>query len=261
MQRAVGRFGSVVAGSLALAAYSCHIQQAAAESSSSVKTLFSLKVAPDKALAELRTTGVVVLRNNVLPEAVLLSLATSSSSSTMMGIKSVTAGRFHKNLLDNDEVVDSVTECLSVIQPLLSQYIDHQKVYMSECQIVTAVGSSSAKDQPWHRDNYSPSLSLFIPLGPVNASNGATEVIHGSHGDDFSNWSKKTQPEMELGDVMILDGRSIHRGRANYSDGIRQILVVRYDTVGNKVPRRGFDDIIKMMQVRLKVWWWECGLG
>jgi len=57
----------------------------------------------------------------------------------------------------------------------------------------------------------------------VNASNGATEVIHGSHGDDFSNWIKKMQPEMELGDNMILDGRN-----KNYSDGTRQILVVRY---------------------------------
>jgi len=75
-------------------------------------------------------------------------------------------------------------------------------------------------------------LTIFVPLVPLNRSNGATEFILGSHKRTYQenqeNEGEHATFDTEAGDVIIIDGRIIHRGGANLSDEPRPILYTVY---------------------------------
>ena len=105
----------------------------------------------------------------------------------------------------------------------------------------------------WHRDAYSlfnnekVDLSLppfyytmLIPLDHVNAYSGGTEFILGSHKTNLSKMNIKTNkqlcewinknndiqyaPELNIGDICIFHGYTIHRGLFNHTNTNRNMI-------------------------------------
>jgi ectoine hydroxylase-related dioxygenase (phytanoyl-CoA dioxygenase family) len=91
-----------------------------------------------------------------------------------------------------------------------------------------------SKDGPWHRDIYpmyehlgeafmvslpTAEVNVVIPLVPTGPENGATEFIIGSHNVSHADSAAlpRIQPSLEPGDVIVFDGKILHRGRANVS--------------------------------------------
>jgi ectoine hydroxylase-related dioxygenase (phytanoyl-CoA dioxygenase family) len=97
----------------------------------------------------------------------------------------------------------------------------------------------NSKDGSWHRDVYSlfddeeleTTLPVFyitvlIPLVDIDASNGATEFIVGSHRGGKS--GKRIVVQVGSGSAIVCNGMVYHRGRANKSDKERHMLYIVY---------------------------------
>jgi len=135
------------------------------------------------------------------------------------------------------------------IQTLMRMKLRSQ--YTHFAGTVPAVGMSD--DGPWHRDLYplfdtgeDPSgkyddsievkimppiyYTVLIPLEKVTAHNGATEFISGSHRLSYEESIDRLrfQPDVEVGSVLLFDGRVFHRGRANQSEDPRMVLYQVY---------------------------------
>jgi len=79
-------------------------------------------------------------------------------------------------------------------------------------------------------DTYTVSLpdfyfTLFIPLTPCNRQNGATEMIIGSH---IGINGPLAVAECEPGDLIVMNGKLIHRATPNFSDVDRDMLYIIY---------------------------------
>jgi len=130
-------------------------------------------------------------------------------------------------------------------------------------QLVTSKPGSVA--QPWHADNARGGITVVIAMRDQSEAMGPTQLIEQSHLFHQSAWSLQatgtgsgswlgtlfgvaagvvtgrrrlevTGPALNAGDVLVYDGRTIHRGPANRSAGDRPILVLRYDVVGASPP-------------------------
>jgi Phytanoyl-CoA dioxygenase (PhyH) len=153
-------------------------------------------------------------------------------------------------------LLDVVQESLPWVPSLLQQPLAHLSLPSMTWKDVTIVNVSLvistpwATDQKWHADGGHVDLlehlpchcaNLFIPLGPVTAENGPTELRPGTHFLTrqlvpmmLAAKAKKTlaapvAPLLQLGDVLMFDYRLLHRGRANRSldpSRNRVILVV-----------------------------------
>jgi hypothetical protein len=97
----------------------------------------------------------------------------------------------------------------------------------------------NSKDGSWHRDVYSlfgdealeTTLPVFyvtvlIPLVDIDANNGATEFIVGSHKGSKS--GKRIVVQTKAGSAIICNGMVYHRGRANKSHKERHMLYIVY---------------------------------
>lgn len=76
-------------------------------------------------------------------------------------------------------------------------------------------------------------IGLLIPLIPFNRQNGVTRLWPGSHrlpggGTDYQHNTAFVDPELELGDCMLMDYRLMHRGNANNSNDVRPLLYFNY---------------------------------
>lgn len=69
-------------------------------------------------------------------------------------------------------------------------------------------------------------MTVLIPLMDINEENGATEFIVGSHKDcDRHN---RVVTEAKIGDAIVVDGMTLHRGLGNQSGKTRHMLYVVY---------------------------------
>ena len=73
-------------------------------------------------------------------------------------------------------------------------------------------------------------LNVIVPLLPLNATNGTTRVWPGSHLVPKSRTQQmpSVDPEVELGDCLVVDYRLLHCGTANRSANPRPILYNLY---------------------------------
>ncbi len=73
--------------------------------------------------------------------------------------------------------------------------------------------------------------TLLIPLGKMTANNGATEFIPGSHRLTYEEAKDipRFQSDIEVGSVLLFDGRVFHRGRANQTNDSRMVLYQVYN--------------------------------
>lgn len=68
-------------------------------------------------------------------------------------------------------------------------------------------------------------FTVFIPLTPCTKESGATEMLIGSHKSDNG---KLAIAEGSPGDVIVMNGKTIHRGAVNKSFDDRDVLYVIY---------------------------------
>ena len=108
--------------------------------------------------------------------------------------------------------------------------------------LTTVLSLHASKAQNWHRDNsmlfaeeavpHLPafSIAVIVPLVPLDATIGATEIRLKSHfGAKSADSDGLTAvPQVSLGDCYLMDSRVLHRGMANNSDIARPILSLVY---------------------------------
>ena len=85
--------------------------------------------------------------------------------------------------------------------------------------LFTADGEAGARDDtlPAH------AINVFVPLVALG-ENGATEFALGSHRRGFDRSPARAAPRCALGDAVLFDYRTWHRGLANESDADRPVL-------------------------------------
>ena len=108
------------------------------------------------------------------------------------------------------------------------------------------ISTTGSKEQRWHTDSghlsddeYLPShcFNVFIPLVDITMENGPTDLVKSSHIQTLDkNRGKKfavtandaIAPELNVGDALLFDFRTLHRGLANKSTINRPILVLTF---------------------------------
>lgn len=73
-------------------------------------------------------------------------------------------------------------------------------------------------------------FTVLIPLVEITRENGPTEFIKKSHqkGKVDSTQAEIFAPLLSLGDIVIFDGRTLHRGGANHSSAERLVAYITY---------------------------------
>lgn len=83
--------------------------------------------------------------------------------------------------------------------------------------------------QKWHRDTEYKSYTVCIPLVPVYEKNGCTQILPNSLEALPRSWKKYHSNlinlECDLGNIIIFDGRMLHRGLKNTTQLNRPILI------------------------------------
>jgi hypothetical protein len=93
-------------------------------------------------------------------------------------------------------------------------------------------------------------FTVLVPTVPISVENGPTEIVLGSHrtqDDILERLKLTTDSEHDLGvfselalcnvgDIIIMDGRCIHRGRANQSCGGRDVLYMVWNKIWYSAP-------------------------
>lgn len=83
--------------------------------------------------------------------------------------------------------------------------------------------------QKWHRDTEYKSYTVCIPLVPVNEKNGCTQILPNTVKARPKSWKKYYSTlinmECDLGNIVIFDGRILHRGLKNTSERNRPIII------------------------------------
>jgi hypothetical protein len=158
-------------------------------------------------------------------------------------------GRLHYELLSTDEyfaIKPTVNLILRGFENICKEYFSlhsHESVprddyYLSTLQYVNALPGST--NQMWHADNASYGLTIIIPLTNFNAHNGATQLINGSYSYDISrNKFMLFQPDLKMGQALLFDSRTLHRGLGNSTLKDRPALIVRYDRKVTPPPGMG----------------------
>jgi ectoine hydroxylase-related dioxygenase (phytanoyl-CoA dioxygenase family) len=83
--------------------------------------------------------------------------------------------------------------------------------------------------QKWHRDTEYKSYTICIPLVPVHEKNGCTQILPNTLEVLPRSWRKyyshSMNLECDLGNIIIFDGRILHRGLKNNTQLNRPILI------------------------------------
>lgn len=182
-------------------------------------------------------------------------------------IASVSSGRIlnylwnRKRPIDNAQTMSQQTE-VETLQDIVESYFTQHNIEryeLTDVQFLNAYPKST--NQIWHRDNTCCGLTAIVALKDVR-SNGPTELLTGSHKNDFSIWNALHnaffegndaarftlgQPLLgviDAGDAILYDARIFHRGRGyRKSNGShhrdRPVLVLRWDAASTPPPGAG----------------------
>jgi ectoine hydroxylase-related dioxygenase (phytanoyl-CoA dioxygenase family) len=133
-------------------------------------------------------------------------------------------------LIDDDKTLDNA------IQKLLHKYAIIHNYNLIR---LTPNYKSNMLGHDWHRDIYffgpgiRTAVNVIIPLQSVNEINGGTMVIPKSHlkekipNDEEINKNKFT-PNLDLGDILLVDASCYHSAGVNKTDQTRTIIVLKY---------------------------------
>ena len=121
-------------------------------------------------------------------------------------------------------------------------------------QLQLLVSDSGSADQFFHQDNARRGMTVLVPLVDVPLARGPTQLIPGTHGLTLGEGGAAAPvaeavaaasavavlpavaPELAVGDVLLCDARTLHRGLANRDDTARPVLVFRYDDPKHRPP-------------------------
>ena len=103
-------------------------------------------------------------------------------------------------------------------------------------QILNAVPGSF--DQTWHSDNRTRGITIIVPLVDFTADNGSTQVLVGSHKQDWPLVAEQGARVVHapVGSIAVFDSRSYHRGLGNKTDEGRPALIFCYDREWSPPP-------------------------
>ena len=121
-------------------------------------------------------------------------------------------------------------------------------IYRSELQLMTAVPGSN--NQSWHKDNRARGLSIIIPLVDFTPDNGGTQLLLGSHNNNWpllfsspngggGGGGGARVVRAPAGSVVAYDSRTIHRGLGNETSEGRPALIFCYDRIETPPPGCG----------------------
>ena len=97
---------------------------------------------------------------------------------------------------------------------------------------MTAVPNGAG--QKWHSDNRARGLTVIVPLVDFTASNGATQVLVGSHNKTWNLVAQRGAQVVEapVGSLAVYDSRMYHRGLGN------RTKEARVERFGIRAPTR-----------------------
>lgn len=200
------------------------------------------------ALGSLRTFGVGVVEGIVDLSLVSAVLATPAVQSMPTHVRSRSErtrvgkewrlsalGRWHRR----EEVIDqsdlqTIESVERLFWPLVTAFFEEEEqgmagVFRSELQIMTAVPGSAS--QQWHSDNRTRGLTVIVPLVDFTPSNGATQLLLGSHSQTWPLVAQRGAGVVQApaGSVVAYDSRTYHRGLGNQTSEGRPALIFCYD--------------------------------
>lgn len=125
------------------------------------------------------------------------------------------------------------------VLPILNRILGAAAILGSLTAVASLPGS---QDQRMHKDNAalfkddpelqvpSFSIAMIVPMIALNAENGATRVVKGSHLKTSAQAKEMPyqDPVVDLGSCFLMDCRLSHRGMANNSKDVRPITSIVY---------------------------------
>lgn len=150
-----------------------------------------------------------------------------------------TRGRFHRISFDSD-TIEHINAIETRIKPYVNKFFSSDGsscIYRSQCQLLCSIPGSSS--QFFHQDNAAKGLTVVIPLDSVSLEMGPTQILPFTHKIKeagtiqtvISSLMKKQscKAKLDLGQFLLYDSRTLHRGMANNSEIPRPVLILRYD--------------------------------
>lgn len=197
----------------------------------------------DQIVKALQEDGCVKLRHAFSPELIRRladALTTIRSSTTNEQVGFEVGKRRQQHSIEVDTVFAAPE--FSANRPVVAaiRKLIGSNVVISGLSVV--ISEPGAPDQNCHRDHpwlfETPidrllpayGIKLAVPMIAISGDNGVTRVWPKSHRhyDDDIEKLICAEPELEIGDAMMMDYRIYHQGLANQSDDERPILFMRY---------------------------------
>jgi ectoine hydroxylase-related dioxygenase (phytanoyl-CoA dioxygenase family) len=176
-------------------------------------------------------------------------------------------GRYHVQLLHSEVEAALIKQFEGVLWPLAAAAVGRdplidspEQMQLTEVQLVAS--HTACAEQVWHVDNSLGGVTLILPLHDTPVELGPTQFLAGTHtafpaGENqpedgktppwwrsvyalsqsaqLGNPPLLVQPALQVGDLLVMDARTIHRGARNHSTTgqARFALIVRYDEWGS----------------------------
>jgi len=160
----------------------------------------------------------------------MISQAVETSKLNHCTGRETSIGRTHYEMSTDSEFLNNqaISRALLSFQPICRGYFPaNSRFSLSTIQCIDSFPNSET--QIFHADNAAKGLTFVIPLTDITLENGPTQLI------SFKNRSI-LNPLPKIGDVLIFDARTLHRGLGNNSKHVRSILTIRYDNIETPPP-------------------------
>lgn len=145
-----------------------------------------------------------------------------------------------RNVIEYDEIFVKLLEETSLMDKVMDALL-HKYHIIHNYNLIRLFPDikTNMLGHQWHRDVYffgpgiRTAVNVMIPLQKTTVSNGATELIPGSHfhpnlpSEDYIQ-KNKIAAELEPGDILFCDAATFHSAGKNTTDKPRTIVVLKY---------------------------------
>eukprot|EP00041_Stephanoeca_diplocostata_P015360 m.292752 g.292752 ORF g.292752 m.292752 type:complete len:311 (-) comp20009_c0_seq2:2018-2950(-) len=214
-----------------------------------------------------RAKGYCVVRNYFSPEQVL---AMKKASEDQLPIQSL---RDQYNQPGDEKRYEYLFEPPTCCRTAVQSGVKTITSMLEPAQAFCIISEPGSHDQPWHTDSIPGKgsglsdsqwwstlhyIGVLTPLVATDSHNGSTDVRVASHSRSSPRGRcKDITLSMQPGDALFLDGRTMHRGRANVSkDTVRTMVFYTFKAKGfedgNAHAYRTEDSLSKEVPHRLQ---------
>lgn len=185
-------------------------------------------------------------------------------------------GRYELSMIRSkhtDFQIPTIQPLLDQLSPIIPSLLHVESMEDINIDYSMIVTTPQAAEQGWHSDGdhyrldehmHCHVLNVFIPLVDVTEERGPTEIFPQSHfqtraagGVRLRNdeLSTPVAPTLKTGDILIFYYRVIHRGKPNFSDSNRPVLVLTlslkwFQDEKNWPPRSLYDEPSSSLSTR-----------